>query len=51
MPKWTAELQEKGLKFLPVPDKTPFVEKMKPVWSQFEKQVGKDLIDEAVNTK
>jgi tripartite ATP-independent transporter DctP family solute receptor len=51
VPKWTAELQEKGVKFVPIPDKTPFVEKMKPVWSQFEKQVGKDLIDEAVNTK
>ena len=51
VPKWTAELQQKGMKFVPVPDKAAFVERMKPVWTQFEKQSGKELIDEAVATK
>ncbi len=51
VPKWTAEVQAGGMKVIPVPDKTPFIEKMRPVWGQFEKQIGKDLIEEAVSTK
>lgn len=51
VPKWTAEVQAGGMKIIPIPDKNPFIEKMKPVWSQFEKQIGKELIEEAVNTK
>jgi len=51
VPKWSAELQGFGMKIIPIPDKTPFIEKMKPVWAQFDKQIGKDLIEEAVNTK
>lgn len=51
VPKWTAEVQAGGMKIIPIPDKSPFIEKMKPVWSQFEKQIGKDLIEEAVNTQ
>jgi Flp pilus assembly pilin Flp len=47
----SAELQQKGMKIVPVPDKQPFIEKMRPVWAQFERQIGKDLIEEAVNTK
>jgi len=51
VPKWTAELQALGMKIIPIPDKSPFIERMKPVWTQFEKQIGKDLIEEAVSTK
>jgi tripartite ATP-independent transporter DctP family solute receptor len=51
VPKWSAELQQKGMKIIAVPDKRPFMEKMRPVWAQFERQIGKDLIEEAVNTK
>jgi len=51
VPKWLAEVREGGMKVIPVPDKTPFIEKMKPVWAQFEKVIGKELIAEAVNVK
>jgi tripartite ATP-independent transporter DctP family solute receptor len=51
VPKWLAEVQAGGMKVIPVPDKTPFIEKMKPVWTQFEKVIGKELIEEAVTTK
>jgi len=39
------------MKIIPIPDKSPFIEKMKPVWTQFEKQIGKELIEEAASTK
>jgi TRAP-type C4-dicarboxylate transport system substrate-binding protein len=51
VPKWTAELQTLGMKIIPIPDKSPFIEKMKPVWTRFEKQIGKELIEEAASTK
>ena len=51
VPKWSAELQQKGMKIVPVADKRPFIDKMRPVWGQFERQIGKDVIEEAVNTK
>ena len=35
----------------PGADKRPFMDKMRPVWAQFERQIGKDVIEEAVNTK
>jgi TRAP-type C4-dicarboxylate transport system substrate-binding protein len=51
VPKWTTELQALGVKIIPIPDKSLFIERMKPVWTQFEKQIGKDLIEEAASTK
>jgi TRAP-type C4-dicarboxylate transport system substrate-binding protein len=51
VPKWSAELQQKGMKIVPVADKRPFIDKMRPVWAQFERQIGKDMIEQAVNTK
>lgn len=51
VPKWTAEVQAGGMKIIPIADKNPFIEKIRPVWAQFEKQIGKELIEEAVNTK
>ena len=39
------------MKIVPVADKQAFMDKMRPVWAQFERQIGKDLIEEAVNTK
>jgi hypothetical protein len=44
VPKWTGELQRLGMKIVAVPDKAPFIEKMKPVWAQ-EDEVW--LVDDA----
>lgn len=50
--QWTAELKAKGMSIVAVSEKekAAFAERMKPVWAQFEGQIGKGIIEEAVST-
>ena len=49
--KGVAELRTRGMTVLESPDKTKFVEKLAPVYEQFEKQFGKAEIDKIRNFK
>ncbi|MEO8250166.1 MAG: TRAP transporter substrate-binding protein [Burkholderiales bacterium] len=49
--KGVAELRARGMTVNENPDKTKFVEKLEPVYAQFEKQFGKEAIDKIRNYK
>ncbi|MGE5575605.1 MAG: TRAP transporter substrate-binding protein [Syntrophothermus sp.] len=45
-----AKLKAKGMK-ITTPDKAAFLKAMQPVYTQFEKEIGKDLIDQVRSVK
>jgi tripartite ATP-independent transporter DctP family solute receptor len=45
-----AKLEEAGMQVI-VPDKAPWVEATKPVYEQFQDQIGKELIDSFINAQ
>jgi len=38
-------LEEKGMKVNTIPDKSSFIEKVKPLYAEYEGKIGKDLIE------
>jgi tripartite ATP-independent transporter DctP family solute receptor len=49
--KQLGELRAKGMTVIEHPDRAAFREALKPVFTQFERQFGKDLVERIVNTK
>ncbi|HOV39058.1 MAG TPA: TRAP transporter substrate-binding protein, partial [Spirochaetales bacterium] len=48
--KALAVLEEKGMKVNTIPDKSSFIEKVKPIYAEYQDKIGKDLIDKFLST-
>lgn len=44
------ELEKRGMKVNRISDKSSFIEKSKPLYTMYEKQIGKELIDAFLNS-
>jgi tripartite ATP-independent transporter DctP family solute receptor len=48
--KAIAILEEKGMKVNTIADKSSFIEKVKPIYAEYQDRIGKDLIDKFLTT-